>query len=420
MSQIQKLSEDIHDVGVAFKEYDERWRGELSTLGQRVDRLDAKVDEQADTFGVRLQKTGLDISPAGRPVQGTRPFLSLEQRAAQHFRAESPEYDAGEVRMGALVAAMVAGQRVAGQLSAPEIQAIGSTILGPTGGYVVPEAIGAIFIDSVRPRLRVLQAGARTYPMEAAVVHLPGWDDKLVAAWRGESSSFSEQTPDFRRITLAAKSIAVRVRLPVELLEDSDKNLDPITEIIEDEVGRAIAEGIDFAALLGAGTDNQPLGLMNLETSTGINQVSMGANGATPADYDTFLDALYELEADNFEASAVIWNPRTPHTLSKIVTGIAGDKTKLEPPARIAELAKLPTNQVPINQTQGSATDASTAFFGDWSQLVIGFRPNMSMRALQDPYTEGKDGVINLYAYMRADIAALQPKAFCRLVGIKG
>lgn len=384
--------------------------GELKELKQRASQLEDRLDgrELAD------QKRGFE----GRAVDGKQPLLGLEQKAAPAFEAHvAPIEGAKEIRVGALVAAIAGGQQVATKLRDVEQKAL-AQMTGPAGGYLVPEAVGSIFIDAVRPRTRVLEAGALTYPMEAPIVHLPGWDSRITAAWRGEGAAFTEPAATFRQVTLQAKSIATKVTLSVELLEDAGTNLDGVATIVENEIGNALAEAVDYAALLGTGVDNQPLGIAN--AGGGLNVVPIGgANGATPTDYDKFLDTMYEVELDTFENSAVLLHPRTLHTLSKIKTGLASDLTKLVPPPRFAELRKLPTTQVPITQTVGSSTDCSTAFFGQWNRLVIGFRPNLAVRMQTDPYSQASNGQVVLNAYMRADVGLLNREAFAILTGIR-
>lgn len=400
-----ELLEAMGEALSPFQEQLDEQKQHLETLHDRLDR--AEVAEQ---------KAGLDTK-TGEAVDGTQPLLALEQKAAPHFErfVETIE-GAKDVRVGALLAAIAGGQPIAAKLRDVEQKAL-LEMTGPAGGYLVPEAVGSIFIDAVRPRTRVLEAGARTYPMEAPTVHLPGWDTRITAAWRGEGQAFTEPAATFRQVTLQAKSVAAKVTLSVELFEDAGNNLGGVASIIESELGNALAEAVDYAALFGTGIDAQPLGIAN--AGGGLNSTSMGGNGATPTDYDKFLDAMYETEADAFENTAVLLHPRTLHTLAKIKTGISGDLTKLAPPPRFAELRKLPTTQVPINLTVGSNSDCSTAFFGDWSRLVIGFRPSMAVRVQTDPYSQSSNGQVVILAYLRADVGLLNREAFSILTGIR-
>ena len=58
----------------------------------------------------------------------------------------------------------------------------------------------------------------------------------------------------------------------------------------------------------------------------------------TPGDYDKWLDAINLIEVANLDPNAVVDHPNTVNLLRKLTIGIAGDKSKLEPPARYAAL----------------------------------------------------------------------------------
>jgi len=417
-------TETLKRLVAEAKETNTLVKGDVASLWGRIEQLDAKIDEQGDDLAVRIQKTALDDDRIASVRSGPAgPFLSLAQNAAPRFlaRLESPpNYRAEEVRFGALVAAIAGGDQVRRHLRDSETMAL-QNMTGPGGGYLVPEAIGSLFIDAVRPRSRVLEAGALTYPMEAPTVRLPGWDAAVLAKWRAEGGPVFEDTPKFRSVNLQAKTVAVCLTLTWEIFEDAGDRIGAISAILEAEMSKALGQAVDLAALQGSGTDAEPLGLFNAaDVNLDVNVVSLGANGAVPADYDFLLDAIFEVENDNFDPTAVLYSARTAKTLRKIKTGLAGDKTALIPPERVRELRTLVTNQIPNTLTQGTSTDCSAAFAGQWSELVIGFRPDLGLRLLTDPFTKAKDaGSVVIYAWLRADVALLNPKAFAIVKGIR-
>lgn len=126
-----------------------------------------------------------------------------------------------------------------------------------------------------------------------------------VAAWRAENAAVTETAPTFDAVTFQPKSLACLVKVSLELLQDSVN----VEEALTNALVRSLAVTLDQACLFGDGTGNAPVGLFS---TTGISTVSMGTNGAS-ADYDAFVDALYELEQANAgPAAAAIVNPRTP------------------------------------------------------------------------------------------------------------
>jgi len=51
------------------------------------------------------------------------------------------------------------------------------------------------------------------------------------------------------------------------------------------------------------------------------------------------------------------------------------------------------------------------------TEMVIGIRLALEIKVLQESYAEY--GQVGFLATMRADVATYQPKAFCRVIGIK-
>jgi HK97 family phage major capsid protein len=342
----------------------------------------------------------------------------LEQKAAPYLVENAPAYDfdAKDVRLGALVAGMAYGTEFVRQLRGEEQKAFG-TLTGPGGDFAVPEVIVAPFIDAVRPRTRVLQAGARTFPMQGGTVKLPGWDTPPQAAWAAEAGALQDAAGNFRAVVLIAKAVGCFVTINTELIEDAGPNIGEISNIIEGELARAIGQAIDKAALVGAGTASEPLGLyQTADSSSLVTVVSMGVNGATPTNYDNLIDLVAQARIANFEPNATLYAPRTGQTLGKLKDG---QQRYLDPPAYLANVTPYETGQIPTNMTKGSSNDASLAFTGQWDQMLVGFRPDMGVRVLRDPYTKAATRQLNLYVWQRADIALLNKGAFAVLDGIR-
>lgn len=387
-------------------------RQEANTeIASELDHLYKRIEE----FEAREQKRELD-TPA---VTGKNPFLTLEQKAAPFFGdeyGESTDYDAKNVRFGALLAAIANKDLVVKHLNDDEQKAFNSLTLG-AGDVTVPTAISALFIDAVRPSTRVLRAGARTYPMEAQRVVLPGWNTPPSASWRAEGGAFTDGGGTLREVALHAKMVQCYFDIGIEVLEDSASNLDGASNIIVTEAGRAIGQAIDKAALIGDPKNGEPLGIYNTPGVT-IDS-TLGANGAVPADYDFLINAVGTVWDASFDASAVLFSSRTARELAKLRTGLSGDKTQLRVPDPIAGLQRYPSNQIPNTLTKGAGSNASLAFTAQWDQLVIGFRPSAGVNVLRDPYTQmAANGYVRFYFWQRADIALLNLGAFCVSDGI--
>ena len=120
----------------------------------------------------------------------------------------------------------------------------------------------------------------------------------------------------------------------------------------------------------------QPLGLRH---NSLLAETSMGTNGATPTDYDDFLDLLLSLRQANGNPTTLVAAPRTFNTLSQIKTGITSDLTKLTPPADYAALTRIPSNQISVTETQGNSSVASTAFLGGFENCAFAIRQDLTI-----------------------------------------
>lgn len=148
--------------------------------------------------------------------------------------------------------------------------------------------------------------------------------------------------------------------MSIELLQEGAG----IEQAVRTALAQSIAAAIDNAALHGTGTDPNPRGLLNM---TLPNSVSMGTNGLAIGSYDPFIDAMALTEADNVPVSC--WTgaglaPRAMAAIRKLKEG--GTNAPLPAPEIMARVPRIPTSRMPINQTQGSSSLASTIIAGDF------------------------------------------------------
>ncbi len=275
------------------------------------------------------------------------------------------------------------------------------------GGAMVPTPIAAGVLDLMRAKAVSIQAGARTVPMDSATLKIARQTTDPVGGWRAENAAILESDPIFDQVTLQAKTWAVRFNVSRELLEDG-QNTDAAIRAI---LAGAAAVGLDQAVLVGSGADNQPLGIRG---QTGIQLVSMGTNGAALANWTQPLNAVQALEAANAgTVSAMVMAPRT----SRAIYGFVDTTGQpLMPPPRVADVPILVSTSVPINETQGTSSVASSIFMGDFAEVMIGLRTSLQIQVLQERFAEV--GQVGFVAWMRADVALARPGAIARIAGI--
>lgn len=395
------------------REHDEAMhRLSINDLDQDEERERARLadENRAEREARRPGSSGsiaADDDPAGTGWLSMRADASgWQDESGQPVRVLAPgdafaRERAEGVALGDAVRAMVTGAR-----NDFERRAL-SEGTGSAGGFTVPTPLAGAFIDRLRARSVVNRAGARTVPMDSQTLAMARVDGDPTVAWRAESASIALSDPTFARVVFTAKSLSCIVKTSRELLADSSN----AGAIIEDTLAKAMALELDRAAIWGSGSGAEPTGVANM---AGINSVSMGTNGAALDSYDKLLDALYELELDNVDqVTAGIYHPRTKLALAKLRDA---DNNPLVPPQMAASVPLLATTAAPINETQGTATNASSLIYGDFRRLMIGLREQINIRVLSELYAG--TGEVGILVHMRADVQAERTAAFCRLAGI--
>ncbi|MCA6271058.1 MAG: phage major capsid protein, partial [Phenylobacterium sp.] len=328
----------------------------------------------------------------GLPVQVLAPSDRLCTRA--------PHGD--EPTVGGLLQAMLTGAKT------PDIRAALSEGTDSAGGFSIPLTVLPQFIDRLRARTQFIQAGAQTVMLDGMRTRIMRIAADPVPTWRAENAAVNESDPTFDAIDMVPKSLACLVKVSVELLQDSVN----VAAALEQALTGALSVELDRACLFGSGAAQQPAGLFN---QAGINTLSLGANGATPTNYDPLIDALYELELDNADApTAAIWHPRTARTMRKLkdTTG-----QPVQPFPAISDLPLLGTTSVPINQTQGTSNDCSTILVGDFSRAILGLRQELRIQVLNEAFVGNLQ--VGFIAHLRADVAFERADAFCRITGVR-
>jgi HK97 family phage major capsid protein len=178
---------------------------------------------------------------------------------------------------------------------------------------------------------------------------------------------------------------------------------------------------LDAACLVGTGVSPMPAGLAAI---SGVNQESMGTNGLALTSFSELLDLRLALDAANAAApTAWIMAPRTAATIAAFADS---NGQWLNPPAWLNNSGTfgdggkpplwLTSTSVPVNQVQGSASNASSIYTGDFTQMLVGVRETLRLEVLPQLYAN--EGKIALVAHMRADVALTRAADFGRLVGI--
>ena len=71
---------------------------------------------------------------------------------------------------------------------------------------------------------------------------------------------------------------------------------------------------------------------------------------------------------------------------------------------------------MPINEVHGGASTASSVFLGDWSQMMLGFRTEMTVEVARELFRGNYQ--FGFFGHLRMEMQLTHPESFGRLIGI--
>ncbi len=309
------------------------------------------------------------------------------------------------------IGAYVRGIATGNWKHAEELRAL--AVGGTPGSYLVPAPLGTAVIDLVRNQAQVVRAGAVTVPMESATLKIARQTGDVTSGWKAENAAMTFSDANFESVTFTAQTLVAGSKLSVEIVEDA-YNID---QIVGSSISQSLALAVDYAALYGSGSSNQPTGIRN---QSGVTVTDLATNGYTLVDFSKYSSAISTLMGYNFNGPfGIMHSARTAGELDNL-------RDTLNQPMRqtdmVAAAKKFVTNQIPNNLTHGTASTASDVFVGQWDQCMIGARTEMIIEATRVGGDSSGSAMSNLQywirAYLRADIQLIHPKAFNVLTGV--
>lgn len=309
--------------------------------------------------------------------------------------------------------------------------AVGTAGAGTTGGTLVgTELLAEAFINVLRARSRVIEAGAMLLPGLVGNVDIPRQTSASQTGWITEGASLSESEGTFDKLSLSPKTIGTYSQISRNMLLQST----PAIELmVRGDLAAQLALGIDNAAINGAG-GAAPTGILN---AAGLGSVVGGTNGAQLT-FDHLIDlatAVANANAD-FGSLAYMINPKAVGWLSKqkastgqyLWPNRGGNALMNSAPAtavpgatpfgNIGDFGALGyplavTNQVPGNLTKGTANGiCSAVIFGNWNDLIIGEWGTLEI--VVNPYDTNayKAGAVLIRAMQSIDIGVRHAASF--------
>lgn len=295
------------------------------------------------------------------------------------------------------------------------------TAAGTAGGAFAPAEAANYFFDRLAAMSVGLASGFRQERTIRATLEIPRLLDDGAANWVTEGDEITPTDPDADVVVATPRKIAALSYASNELIADSNP---AAQRTLAENLARSVALRLDLGFFEGTGVAPQIRGLKN---QSGIQVVSLGANGAAFTDLDPFADAIGLLGQVDAAASAIVMHPRTWRALMKLKEADTGStKPLLQAHAGSGSDAVRPmiygvpvwtTSQLSTTETKGTATTASSVYVYQADQVVAVSREAAATIEVDRSAAFSRDSTA-VRVTMRADLVLPNPEAVVRIEGV--
>lgn len=291
-----------------------------------------------------------------------------------------------------------------------------------TGGALVAPAEQGELIELLRNKEALVNAGARVVPLPPqGRLKYPRQTAASNTYWVGENSPITESNIGTGEVTLQAKKLAVLIKAPNELIRFAS----PAAEaLMRDDMTKSLALGLDLAGLEGAGGDNRPRGIINMQNINRINSSVQTADGDRIIGNDIYR-FIAAIEESNAEFEGFVMRPKTLYKYYQLRSDAVAQGDAQGPflfnlireasDSVAATLAGFPvTKSTQVSQvvTKGAGTGLTYIVGGMWSDLLIGMFGAIEFAATTMGDTSFTQDQTWVRGILSADIAARHESAF--------
>jgi HK97 family phage major capsid protein len=268
---------------------------------------------------------------------------------------------------------------------------VGTSTAG--GNLVAAETLASSFIELLRNRMAMMQAGVTMLSGLQGNISIPRQTSAATAYWVGEGSSPTESQQAIDQVNMTPKTVGAFVDYSRRLLLQSSIDVEGM---VRADLARVIALELDRAAIYGSGSSNQPLGLVN---TTGIGTQTITTYGT----FAEYIGMETDVAAANADAGSLryIINATARGALKSTEKSATSTAQFVFQDNEINGYPVIVSNQLTNND----------CLFGDFSQFVVGMWSGLDLTV--DPYAGSTAGTVRIIALQDVDYAVKQPSAFC-------
>ena len=262
------------------------------------------------------------------------------------------------------------------------------------GNLVADELLSGSFIDLLRNRLALANAGVTMLSGLQGNISIPRQASASTAYWVGENVAPTESQQSIDQVNMTPKTVGAFVDYSRRLLLQSSIDVEGM---VRNDLARVIALELDRAGIYGTGSTNQPLGLVN----------TTGVGSQTISTYGTFAEYI-GMETDVATANADAGSMRY------IINAAARGALKSTAKSATAVAAGFVYENDEINGYPAIVSNqllSNDVLFGDFSMMIMGMWSGLDLTV--DPYAGATAGTVRIIALQDVDFAVKQPGAFC-------
>ena len=200
------------------------------------------------------------------------------------------------------------------------------------------------------------------------------------------------------------------------MIDDSEPS---VVDFLNGHLALMLGLKLDRSLFLGSGTAPEIRGLQNV---AGIQTVSMGTNGASLANLDPIADAIGLLEAANVPGPyVVVMPPRTWAVIRKLKdttnAPLLTENPTTDAPQRMFGAPVYVTSQLPVNETQGTSSDASSVYVYAPGQVVLVRRKDVEIELDRSRLFDSDQS--EMRGKLRVDLIVPNPVSVVRVTGVR-
>ena len=278
------------------------------------------------------------------------------------------------------------------------------------GALVATNLLAGSFIEALRARMGVRQAGALVLRGLVGDVAIPAQNAVNSASWVAENAAVSEVNPTYRQVTMAPKTLGTFTDISRHLMHQSTP---AIETIVRNDIIKTLANEVDKQAIQGTGTSNKPTGILN---TSGIGSVAMGTNG-DQATWAKVVEVWKEVATDNADVGALAFltSPTQISRLMSIAKVSSSDSVMImNDQKNLMGYNVFSTTNSPDNLTKGTASGTCSALtFGNFNDLIIGEWGSLDISV--DPYTNAAKGGTRIIGLYDVDVAVRHAESFAAI-----